>query len=192
MLSEPETQYYYETAEAYLAGERLADRKHEYLAGVIYAMAGATRDHNRIAANILSDLLQQLRGRPCEPFSSDMKVRIRKDAAEFYYYPDVTVDCSGGPGASHFVEEPRVVFEVLSPDTQRIDHGEKLRNYQALASLHVYVLVDQFHIAVTVYRRTADGWKREFLSAKEDVLALGEIDCQLRMTGIYERTHLAA
>ena len=83
-----------------------------------------------------------------------------------------------------------VIFEVLSPDTERIDRGEKLRNYQGLASLDVYVLVDQFHVAVTLYRRTADGWVSEFLTEKTDVLALPTIECELPLAAIYERTHL--
>ena len=181
---------YYVSPEDYLAGERVSQQKHEYLAGVIYAMAGTTIGHGRIAGNIYRQLGNQLGGRRCEALSSEIKVRIRKDAADFFYYPDVTVDCSDAGDASLFAEEPRVIFEVLSPDTERIDRGEKLRNYQGLASLDVYVLVDQFHVAVTLYRRTADGWVSEFLTEKTDVLALPTIECELPLAAIYERTHL--
>lgn len=181
---------YYLTPEEYLAGERVSQEKHEYLAGLIYAMAGTSIGHDRIAGNIYGELRQQLRGRRCEALSSDVKVRIRKDAADFFYYPDVTVDCSGALNGSLFAGEPRVIFEVLSPDTERIDRGEKLRNYQAIPSLDVYALVDQFHVAVTIYRRTADGWVMEFLTEKTDVLALPSIDCALRLEAIYERTGL--
>lgn len=176
----------------YLASEKTAEEKHEYLGGAVYAMAGATREHNQIGNNIVVDLLRQLRGKPCDVFSFDMKVRIRQNAAEFYYYPDVIVDCVGGLPRSHYIEEPRVIFEVLSPETERIDHGEKLRNYQSLDSLQVYALVDQFQIAVTVYRRADASWRREFLTAQNDVLALPEIDCQLSLSAIYERTQLVA
>lgn len=79
---------------------------------------------------------------------------------------------------------------MLSPDTERIDRGEKLANYQALGSLDVYVLVDQFRIAVTVYRRTVDGWAMELLTDKSDALALPTIHCELSLRSIYERTHL--
>jgi Uma2 family endonuclease len=189
MPSQLETEYF-KTADEYLAGERVSEQKHEYLAGVIYAMAGTSVGHDRIAGNIYAELRQQLRGRPYEIFSSDIKVRTRKDAADFFYYPDVTVDCSGAANASVFSQEPRVIFEVLSPDTERIDRGEKLRNYQALPSLEVYALVDQFHIAITVYRRQAQGWTMEFLTEKKDVLSLPGINCALPTTAIYERTHL--
>jgi Uma2 family endonuclease len=181
---------YYVTPEHYLAGERISQEKHEYLAGVVYAMAGTSIGHDRIAGNVYGELRNQLRRRRCEVFSSDIKVRIRKDAADFFYYPDVTVDCSGGANASLFADEPRVIFEVLSPDTERIDRGEKLRNYQALPSLDVYVLVDQFHVAVTLYRRTAEGWVMDFLTGKEDVIALPTIECDLALKAIYERTGL--
>jgi Uma2 family endonuclease len=181
---------YYISPEDYLVGERVSQQKHEYLAGVIYAMAGTSIGHARIADNILRELGNQLRGRPCEAFSSDVKVRIRRDAADFFYYPDVTVDCSGANDRSLFAEEQIAIFEVLSPDTERIDRGEKLRNYQALPSLEVYALVDQFHVAVTVYRRTDEGWVREFLTAKTNVLALPTIEVALPLGTIYERTHL--
>ena len=181
---------YYQTPEEYLAGERVSQEKHEYLAGVIYAMAGTSIGHDRIAGNIYGELRQQLRGTPCEAFSSDVKVCIRKDAANFFYYPDVTIDCSGAGNAALFADEPRVIFEVLSPDTERIDRGEKLRNYQALPSLEVYALVDQFHIAVTLYRRTAHGWEMEFLTEATDVIVFASIDSTLPLSAMYERTYL--
>ncbi len=114
---------YYTSVEDYLAGERVSQQKHEYLAGIIYAMAGTSLGHDRIANNILGELRQQLRGKPFETFSSDVKVRIRNNGAEFYYYPDVTVDCSNAADRSLFAEEPRVIFEVMSPETERIDRG---------------------------------------------------------------------
>lgn len=181
---------YYQSAEDYLGAERLSDQKHEYLAGVIYAMAGASLEHDLLAGNIYSELRQQLRQPGCNVFSSDVKTRIRRNAAEFYYYPDVTVDCSGRGGSSYFLEDARVIFEVLSPDTERIDRGEKLSNYQSLASLGAYVLVDQFHLAVTAYRRSGEGWAQQFLTDKESVLELPQIDCLLPLTAIYARTHL--
>jgi Uma2 family endonuclease len=181
---------YYFTPEEYLAGERVSQEKHEYVAGAIYATAGISVGRDRIAGNIYRHLRNQLTGKPCEAFSSDVKVRIRKDAAEFFYYPDVTVDCSGAGDASLFADESRVIFEVLSPDTERIDRGEKLRNYQAFPSLEIYALVDQFHVAVTVCRRTADGWVMEFLTEKSDVLTMPSIACTLSLAAVYERTHL--
>ena len=181
---------YLKTAEEYLAAERVAEQKHEYLAGSVYAMAGTTWDHERIAMNISGELRAQLRGKPCEVAASNIKVRIRKDAAQFFYYPDVTVDCGSAAGDSLFAEEPRVIFEILSPETERIDRVEKLYNYQTLPSLLVYVLVDQLRLAVTAYCRTNDDWTVELLARKEDILKPPEIECSLAMTAIYERTDM--
>ena len=181
---------YLKTAEEYLAAERVAEQKHEYLAGSVCAMAGTTWDHERIAMNISGELRAQLRGKPCEVAASNIKVRIRKDAAQFFYYPDVTVDCGSAAGDSLFAEEPRVIFEILSPETERIDRVEKLYNYQTLPSLLVYVLVDQLRLAVTAYCCTNDDWTVELLTRKEDILKLPEIECSLAMTAIYERTDM--
>jgi Uma2 family endonuclease len=173
--------------EKYLIGERLGETKHEYLAGVVYAMAGTTVNHDRIAGNIYRELGNQLRGRPCEPFTSDIKVRVESAGALFYYYPDVTVDCSNVQGSSLFAEQPRVVFEVMSPETERIDRGEKLRNYQALPSLQHYVLVDQFHRLVTVYRKDPENsWTSIFLEG-DAALDLPDLGCRLPLTAMYER-----
>lgn len=187
-MSELAAAGYLTSPEEYLAAERLSETKHEYLAGVVYAMAGTSVDHNRIAVNILRELGNQLRGHPCEAFSSDVKVRIESMGSRFYYYPDVTVDCSNVRGDSLFAEEPRVVFEVLSPQSERIDRAEKLGNYQTMPSLQAYVLVDQFHRFVTVYRRTGSLWSNELLE-KTATLELPEIGCRLPLDLIYERTH---
>ena len=139
---------------------------------------------------MFAELRSQLAGKPCEVFSSDLKVRIRTSTAEFYYYPDVTVDCSGVADSALFAEQPRVIFEVLSPDTERIDRGEKLRNYQALPSLDAYVLVDQHRTAVTTYRRSEGGWTRDLLTEKAEILVLPTLGCSLPLGGIYQRTGL--
>ena len=181
---------YHVTPEAYLAAERQRAQKHEYLAGVEYAMAGASAGHNRITGNVFAELRRQLDGSPCEAFTADMKVRIRTSTAEFYYYPDVAVDCSGVADAAQFAEQPRVIVEVLSPDTERIDRGEKLRNYQALPSLDAYVLVDQHRLAVLVHRRSDGGWTRELLTEKAETLSLPTIGCSIPLAAIYQRTGL--
>jgi len=157
---------------------------------VEYQMAGASAGHNRIVVNLLTGVGSQLVGKPCEVFASDLKVRISTNTAEFCYYPDVTVDRSGVANEALFAEQPRVIFEVLSPETERIDRGEKMRNYQALPSLDAYVLVDQQRVAVTLYRRSEGGWTRELLTQKADTLILPTIGCSLPVSAIYQRTGL--
>ena len=181
---------YIKTSEEYLATERVAEQRHEYLAGAVYAMAGTSRDHERIAINICGELRAQLRNRPCEVLASNIKVGIKKEAAQFFYYPDVTVDCGAAGGDSFFAEEPRVIFEILSPETERIDRIEKLYNYQTLPSLLAYVLVDQLRLAVTIYRRKNDDWIVELFTRSDDILQLPEIECSLPVAAIYERTEV--
>src|ERR1043166_4846554 len=93
---------FFKTPEQYLEAERIAEQRHEYLAGAVYAMAGTSRDHERIAINICAELRAQLRGKPCEVLASNIKVEIRRSASRFFYYPDVTVDCGVASGESFF------------------------------------------------------------------------------------------
>jgi Uma2 family endonuclease len=180
------TEDVYVSVEDYLSAELASPTKHEYVSGAVYAMAGASRAHNVIAANLLRDLGGQLKGKECAALGSDMRLKIRKLEGSFYYYPDVTVDCSSS--RKDEVDEPTVIFEILSPATNRADHGDKLLNYQALPSMRAYVLVDQFQPALTVYRRAANGpWTREILTGVEAALLLPEIGCALPLESIYDR-----
>ena len=178
------------TPEEYLAMEAGSDVRHEYLAGAVYAMSGTMVAHGRLVGNISSELARQLRGRRCEAFTSEIKVRIQVGADSFYYYPDVVVDCGSPPDESLFAEEPRVIFEVLSPSTERIDRYEKRLNYQRLPSLDAYVLVEQSRMAVTVYRRADGDWTAESLHDPSASLDLPAIGCALPLSTIYERTLL--
>ena len=183
---------YYVTPEEYLADKPLVETRHEYAAGIVYAMSGTSIGHWRIVNNLTSLLGSQLQGKQCEAFSTEIKVGIRTSRAEFYYYPDVVVDCGKHPDDSYFAEEPRVIIEVLSESTERTDRTEKRINYQTLPTLDVYVLVDQIRVAVTVYRRAGDEWITESLTAASDVLDLPTIECKLPLSAIYERTQLLA
>ena len=180
----------YISPEEYLSGELIAEARHEYVAGVVYAMSGTTVGHWRIVTSIVQSLGNQLAGRRCEVFSSEIKVRIHTKEAHFFYYPDVVVDCGNNGDDDLFADEPRVIFEVLSPSTARTDRTEKRINYQSLPTLEVYVLVDQARMAVTVYRRAEDEWTTEVLTAATEVLALPVIECELPLSTIYERTQL--
>ena len=109
------------TPEEYLEGELLSEVRHEYVAGRVFAMAGASDDHNRISLNIAASLHAQLRGKPCEAFFNDMKAKV----APAFYYPDVMVVCDPADNHRYFRERPSVVFEVSSPDTERTDRRER-------------------------------------------------------------------
>src|SRR5580704_12562062 len=105
------------TVEDYLAGELISPIKHEYLGGVIYAMAGAKNAHNLIASNTLASLWSRLRRRVCRPFNSDTKIRVRLPTQVRFYYPDVSVICRPNPQTDSFQDEPAVLVEVTSRRT---------------------------------------------------------------------------
>lgn len=176
----------YATPEEYLRTEEVSETKHEYLAGVIYAMAGASWEHNVISGNLFVAVAIQLRGKKCQHFGSDMRLRIRKGEDTFFYYPDLTVDCSGRRSSE--VDEPTVIVEVLSRQTERIDRNEKLGNYQSIPSMRAYVLVDQYQPTVTVFRRGEGGaWYSELLNGVGASLHLPEIGCSVPLAEIYDQ-----
>jgi Uma2 family endonuclease len=178
--------------EDYLAGELVSPIKHEYLGGVVYAMAGARNAHNLLASNTLGALYGRLRGRKCRPYNSDTKIRIRMPAEVRFYYPDVSVICRPNAPEDSFQDEPAVIVEVLSRGTRRIDEGEKKDAYLTIPSLSVYLLVEQDTAIVTAFRRTAQGFVREVYEGLEAVLPLGEIGIDLTLAEIYEGAEFVA
>lgn len=173
--------------EDYLAGERVSAVKHEYVAGEVFAMAGASKMHVTIAGNIFSALRVHLRGKPCRAYMSDMKVRVKASSA--YYYPDVSVTCSPRDLAvdapAYYIEAPCLIAEVLSDSTERVDRREKLLAYQQIDSLDDYLLIDQDKREVEHYRRVADGWQRDILGPG-DTLVLPGLKLELTIDQIYE------
>ncbi len=174
------------SVEDYLAGELVSPIKHEYLAGVVYAMAGATNVHNLIATNTTVALGSRLRGRKCRPYNSDTKIRILFPTHVRFYYPDVSVICHSNRPNDSFQDAPTVIFEVLSPDTRRIDEWEKKDAYLTIPSLAVYALVDQEAAAVVLFRRTEHGFVREVYEGLTAVLPLAEIETELPLAEIYD------
>jgi Uma2 family endonuclease len=172
----------------YINGERCSEVRHEYVDGYVYAMAGASAEHNRIAGNIFAELRQRLRGRPCEPFIADMKVRIPPAFADAFYYPDVLVACEPSDNAPYYRERPSVIIEVLSPETERTDRREKAIAYRQLPTIDAYVLVEQEKMAMTVLRRAEIGWTPEQLNGPGAVLRLPSIGVEIPIERIYERT----
>lgn len=173
--------------EEYLEGEKITDVKHEYVEGHVFAMAGASADHGRIALNIGAELRTQLRGKPCEAFISDMKVKIPPAFSDAYYYPDVVVGCSPREHDPYVREEPAVIFEVLSATTERTDRSEKVAAYLHIPSLQAYVIVAQDRPSVTVRFRAGVNWKIVELTKMDDRVALPGIQCELTLEQIYER-----
>lgn len=167
----------------YLAGERLSTQKYEYVAGQVYAMAGASLSHNRITRNLSALLWSALRVQPCEPLTSDMLVKTANDR---FRYPDLVVVCDGDHSDDNYVREnPVLIVEVISESTRRKDKTEKRLEYLALPSLLEYVLIEQDIAEVTVYRRNAS-WQPSYYYLGQEVL-LESIGVTVLVEGIYER-----
>ncbi|MEZ6123854.1 MAG: Uma2 family endonuclease [Planctomycetaceae bacterium] len=169
----------------YLDGEAKARRKHEYVAGRIYAMVGGRFAHNLIASNVLIEIGSQLKGTPCRALNSDSKVKVQTAAQTLFYYPDVSVVCGDNIRDGVFQDQPAIVVEVLSKSTRRADEGEKLKSYLSLDSLAVYLLVEQEFAAVTVHRRTSSGFERSVVQGLDASLELPEIGVRLPLQSIY-------
>jgi Uma2 family endonuclease len=174
------------TIDDYLAGELVSPVKHEYLGGVVYAMAGARNAHNLIASNCLGALHGRLRGKRCRPYNSDTKIRLRLPHQVRFYYPDVSVICRPNPPGDSFQDEPAVIVEVLSRSTRRTDEGEKKDAYSTIPSLCAYVLVEQETAAVVVFRRTEQGFVREVHQGIGAVIPLPDIGVELPLADVYD------
>jgi Uma2 family endonuclease len=171
----------------YLSGELISPIKHEFVDGIVYAMSGATANHNRIATNSTVLIGMQLRGKRCQIFNSDMKVRVRQTRSTRFYYSDVSVDCQPGSGGDTFIDNPVVVVEVLSESTRRVDEYEKREAYLSINSLAVYILLEHNSMEALVYRRMDEGFSREVYASSDAVIALPEIDCELSLQEIYSQ-----
>ena len=163
----------------YLDGETLADVRHEFVNGDVYAMAGSSENHNRVAGNLYARLLSHA-DQTCRPFMSDMKLRL--DEGNLFYYPDVMLVCDASDNEAYFKTRPCMVAEVLSRSTELTDRREKWAAYQKLQSLREYVLLAQDRMYVEVYQRVdVRHWGMTVLGA-DDTLALscGEISVPVR------------
>jgi len=172
------------TPQAYLEQERLSDTKHEYCNGEIFAMSGASAAHNLITGNLIRELGNQVRKRPCRVYPSDMRVQL----ADGYVYPDVTVVC----GKPAFYDQdnlynPQVIIEVLSPSTADYDASGKFARYRQLDSLQEYLLVAQDRAHVLHYVKQAQN--RWLLSEYQntDEFELPSIECRLSLVEVYEK-----
>jgi len=173
------------TVEDYLAAEQHSDIRHEYIAGSVYAMAGASDRHNLISGNIYAPLHSHLRAKTCRVFMSDVKLRAQASGENIFYYPDLMVVCDSRDSDRFFKRFPKVLIEVLSETTERTDRGEKFLTYRQLDSLEEYALVGQDRMEITVFRR-ANGWKAELIARPEDVLHLGSLEFSLAMPAVYD------
>lgn len=165
----------------YLEGELLSQVRHEYIHGEVYAMAGASSNHNRLVANIVREFGVHLRNTPCEPFGPDMKVQVEDN----FFYPDVLVVCQHEANDYGVTDSPLIIIEVLSKATRKFDHTLKRQAYQRLPSLQEYVVIEQDVVDIEVCRRSHH-WQPEHFYLGDEVY-FAAIDLRLPATEIYER-----
>ena len=183
----------YWTVEEYLEFEKTSPVRYEYVDGQIYAMAGESENHNRIAGHLYSIFDQHLAVGNCEAFIENVKLQVRPT---LYYYPDVVVTC--GPvdvddEDDYVIDDPALVVEVLSKSTARIDRTEKLREYQYLPNLREYVIVSQHRVQVEVYRHQNAGeeWSKQVYSDLQSQVHFDSIGARVSLAEIYRRVRFS-
>lgn len=174
------------TPAQYLEQERAADFKSEFVDGEVFAMSGASVNHNRIAMNVGAEIRNAFKDRPCVVLGSDMKVWM--ESANTFAYPDLSGRC----GSLEFYDErkdiyrnPEFVIEILSDSTETYDRGDKFYRYQTVESLREYVLISQNSVAVDVYRRHEAGWLYNSIRDLNGALRLDSVECEIPLSEIY-------
>ncbi|XID75180.1 Uma2 family endonuclease [Alkanindiges sp. WGS2144] len=172
---------YHMSEQDYLSSELTSPVKREFIAGEVFAMVGASSAHNLITGNMYAALHQHLRGKPCRPYTNDMKVRIAGD----YYYPDVLVDCSELADDDYATHTPILIIEVLSQSTKIYDKTFKRERYQQIPTLQEYVMIEQETAVVEVLRRM-DSWQPHYYGLGER-FRLESIGLEMSVEEVYER-----
>ncbi len=179
----------YLTPQEYLAIERKAEIKSEYFNGEMFAMSGASRKHNLIVTNIVAELHQQMKGRPCEVYPNDMRVKV--SATGLYTYPDAIVVCGEPKFEDVHVDtllNPTLIVEVLSASTATYDRGQKFAHYRGIESLSKYVLVSQDECKVEHFAKQSDRqWLQTIVQSPDAETELASIQSVLRLREIYDR-----
>jgi Uma2 family endonuclease len=181
----------YMTLDEYMKFEEQSSFRHEYVNGVVHAMSGPSLAHVRITGKLFFAFETHLRGRPCDPFVPDAKLLIRSERDEIVYYPDLVVACNREEWGTHYVCNPKLVVEILSPSTEHIDRREKAMTYRRVDSIEEYVLLEQDEHQVIVHQR-AENWKPHMYTGPQAVAEFRCIGLSVPLAQIYEGTLSAA
>jgi len=176
------------TREQFFDWAQTQDIRYEFDGFWPVAMTGGTLNHNTTILNLHAALRARLKGSGCTPFGPDAGVATAGDAVR---YPDAVVTCTKSPGTSHLVDNPIVVFEVLSPTSGRTDRILKLREYRAVPSIRRYVILEHASIGLTVFARSTgdEDWRATALTA-DDTLQIPEIGIEVPVAELYENVDL--
>ena len=178
--------------EEYLAFERDSNVKHEYYLGEVFAMNGAGGRHNILFSNLFTLIGIHLRGKPCRPYGSDMRVHIPENT--LFTYPDISIFCGELKTLDREEDSaigPTVLLEILSPSTKNYDRGEKFKLYRDIPSLREYILVDTESVRIEVFRMNASRhWELEEYKLLDETLTIHAIDLSIPLRDIYSDTKL--
>jgi Uma2 family endonuclease len=179
--------------EEYLEIENAATEKHEYYQGEIFAMSGAKMPRNKVAKNLLVSLELKLKGKPCEPFGSDLRIHIEKNT--LFTYPDISVICSDPVSLNNdglnFIN-PTVIFEVLSPSTKNYDRSEKFKLYRDIPTLKEYILVEPESVFIEAFRINSQGlWELKEYNNIEESVCLLSLQVSLELKEIYAGVNIS-
>ncbi|NJM37043.1 MAG: Uma2 family endonuclease [Akkermansiaceae bacterium] len=175
------------TAAEYLEGELKSEVRHEFIDGRIYAISGASLKHNEICGDTYAVIRNHLRGGQCRTFIEAVKLEIKDEIAERYYYPDVFVTCEPADDDTHVVRYPKLIIEVLSQSTYRHDRGDKLESYKSLPSVEEIVYIEQDWPEIFIVRR-ADKWRRHLYTQLDSLVRLESIDLTVAVADFYRST----
>ncbi len=180
------------TEEEYLQMEKESPTKNEYFRGEIFAMAGASNRHNVLFSNLFIALGIQLKGKPCKPYGSDLRIHIPENT--LYTYPDISIICGDIVPAKTDVDtavQPTVLLEILSPSTKNYDLGGKFALYRDIPTLREYVVIDSESIRVQSFRINKEGrWELEDLRSLDAILYIPIVKVSIPMNEVYEGTKL--
>jgi Uma2 family endonuclease len=180
------------TVEEYLQFEKESDQKHEYFEGEIFLRAGAGARHNVIFKNLFRDLATILRGKPCQPYGSDMRIHIPENT--LFTYPDISIICGDiipSDKDEDTLIRPSVLIEILSPSTKNYDRIEKFRLYRDIPTLREYLMIDSVTVGIEAFRLNAQShWELEEYKTINETLSISTVDIALPLKEIYEGTKL--
>lgn len=170
------------TPQEYLSGESLSPMRHEYVDGLVYAMAGTSAGHNRRIKRVEALLRAAKGGKPCSMFTENLKVRV--DKSNSYYYPGLILTCTPVADDATVIDAPCLIVEVTSPSTEATDRREKLLAYQSLSTLTDYWIVNPAEPAIEAWRRTPQGWAVQQLTAG-DALWAECLQAEMALDAVY-------
>jgi Uma2 family endonuclease len=179
------------TIEEYLRWERESQQKHEYYLGEIFAMAGAGRRHNIIFKNLFRDIAHDLRGNPCQPYGSDLRIHIPENT--LFTYPDITIICTDleSSEVNESFTNPAVIIEILSPSTKNYDRGEKFKLYRDIQTLKEYIMIDSESVNIEAFRiNEQNNWVLQEYKSLSESLFIKTIDASFSLEAIYLDTKL--